>query len=84
MTSKATLYEDAQIDAAVITVLNGSGNAPFWRQAYRSTIHRIRSMSILAGNNEPSLQEVAALLDNDTVLEALVQAGRPPVSPVSE
>ena len=32
-------------------------------------------MSILAGNGEPSLLEVAALLGNDTVLEALVQAG---------
>ena len=75
MTSQATLYEDAQIDAAVITALNDSTNAPFWRQAYGSAIRRIRSMSMLAGNGEPSLGEIAALLDNDTVLEALVQAG---------
>lgn len=75
MTSQATLYEDAQIDAAVIRALNGSANAPFWRQAYGSAIHRIRSMSILAGNGEPSLREIAALLDSDTVLEALVHAG---------
>ena len=75
MTSEATLYEDAQIDAAVVTALNDSENAPFWRQAYGSAIRRIRSMSILAGNGEPSLREVAALLDNDTVLEALAQAG---------
>ena len=75
MTSQATLYEDAQIDAAAITAFNGSANAPFWRQAHGSAIRRIRSMSMLAGNGEPSLREAAALLDNDTVLEALVQAG---------
>ena len=75
MTSEAMLYEDAQIDAAVITALNGSGNTPFWRQAYGSAIRRIRSMSMLAGNGEPSLGEIGALLGNDTVLEALAQAG---------
>ena len=75
MTSQATLYEDAQIDAAVITALKDSTNAPFWHQAYGSAIRRIRSISMLAGNGEPSLREIAALLDNDTVLEALVQTG---------
>ena len=75
MTTQSTLYEDAQIDAAVITAFNGSANAPLWRQAYGSAIRRIRSMSMLAGNGEPSLGEIGALLGNDTVLEALVQAG---------
>ena len=75
MTSEATLYEDARIDAAIIGAQDGAADEPFWHQAYTSAIRGTRSMSILAASWEPNLCEVAALLDNDTVLEALAEAG---------
>ena len=75
MTSEATLYEDARIDAATISAHYGAADDLFWHQAYTSAIRRTRSISILAASWEPNLCEVAALLDNDTVLEALAEVG---------
>jgi hypothetical protein len=75
MPSEATLYEDARVDAAIIATHDGGCDEPFWQQAYTSTIQRTRSLSIFAGNGETSLCEVAALLNNETVMEALALAG---------
>jgi len=75
MTTQATLYEDARIDAGIVAAVTGVPEAPFWRQMYTGAIHRARSVAILTGNGEPSLEEAGALLDNNAVLEALVKAG---------
>ena len=48
---------------------------PFWLQAYASAIRNTRSISQLAGNGEPNLRETAALIGDNTALEALVHSG---------
>ena len=76
MTSEATLYDDARVDAAITTSSDDAiSSEPFWDQAFTNAIRKTRSISTLACNDAPNLREVGALLYNDTALEALVDAG---------
>ncbi len=75
MTSEATLYENARIDAAIIGEINETEHQPFLLQTYASAIRRTRSISLLAGSGEPDLRETAALIIDDAALEALVHSG---------
>ncbi|MCY4637927.1 MAG: hypothetical protein OXG04_26115 [Acidobacteria bacterium] len=75
MTNETTLYENARIDAAIVNEVNEKEYQPFWLQAYASAIRRTRSISLLAGNGEPDLRETAALIGDNTALEALVHSG---------
>ena len=67
MTSEATLYENARIDAAIVSEVNETEHQPFLLQTYASAIRRTRSISLLAGNGEPDLRETAALIGDDAV-----------------
>ncbi len=75
MTSENTLYENARIDAAIVSEVNETEHQPFLLQTYASAIRRTRSISLLAGNGEPDLRETAALIGDDAALEALVHSG---------
>ena len=70
----ADLYIDARIDGNVVQALSQGTGEPFWDQAYTNTIYRIRLAARQTGSPEPTLEEIPALLVNDTVLDGLFEA----------
>lgn len=77
MTDETTLYEDARIDAVVVSMFDSPASPPepFWISAYTNTIRRVRSLALLSGAPAPPLREVAALILNDPVLDGMAEAG---------
>ena len=72
MTAADGRHETAQVEGALVSVLAGRADDLFWRQCYARLIGRIRHASELAGRPEPDLRAVAALVNDDGSLRALV------------